>query len=153
VVPAIAVLWCFFQLSIAKSPPVPTGIQGFMYDIRTAILPFMFIFNPDLILHNVNSWTQGFLIFVMACFGNFTVASATQGWFMTRNRIYEIPLFLGVTLILMRQDLIADWLGMPQKSALLDVPHRIGAFRSAVRDAAPARCKTGGCSGCSLNEE
>jgi TRAP transporter 4TM/12TM fusion protein len=99
--------------AIAKSQPIPTGIQGFMYDIRTAILPFMFIFNSDLILHNVSSWPQGLLIFVMACIGNFAFASATQGWFVARNRIYEIPLFLCVTLTLMRPDLIASWIGIP----------------------------------------
>jgi TRAP transporter 4TM/12TM fusion protein len=99
--------------AIAKSPPIPTGLQGFMYDIRTAILPFMFIFNSDLILHNVNSWAQGLLIFAMACVGNFAFASATQGWFVARNRVYEIPIFLVVTLILMRPDLMARIIGMP----------------------------------------
>jgi len=99
--------------AIANSEPIPTGVQGFLYDIRTAILPFMFIFNHDLILHNVDSWTQGFLIFAMACIGNFAFASATQGWFITRNRFYEVPLLLSVTLVLMRPDLIAQWLGMP----------------------------------------
>jgi TRAP transporter 4TM/12TM fusion protein len=106
-------LAAYAAAAIAKSPPIPTGIQGFMYDIRTAILPFMFIFNPDLILHNVNSWLQGFLIFAMACFGNFAFASATQGWLIAKNRIYEIPLLLGVTLVLMRPDLIAKWLDIP----------------------------------------
>ncbi len=100
--------------AIAKSPPIPTGLQGFMYDIRTAILPFMFIFNSDLILHNVNSWAQGLLIFIMACMGNFAFASATQGWFVARNRFYEIPIFLMVTLILMRPDFIASVIGLPQ---------------------------------------
>ena len=85
-----------------------------MYDIRTAILPFMFIFNSDLILHNIYSWPQGLLIFAMACFGNFAFASATQGWFVARNKLWEIPLFLCVTLILMRPDLIASLVGIPQ---------------------------------------
>lgn len=98
--------------AIAKSPPIPTGLQGFMYDIRTAILPFMFIFNSDLILYNIDSWPQGILVFLMACIGNFAFASATQGWFVARNRIYEIPLFLCVTLVLMRPDLIAQWIGI-----------------------------------------
>jgi TRAP transporter 4TM/12TM fusion protein len=107
-------LAAYAAAAIAKSPPIPTGLQGFMYDIRTAILPFMFIFNSDLILHNVNSWPQGLLIFAMACIGNFAFASATQGWFVARNRFYEIPLFLFVTLNLMRPDLIAGWVGLPQ---------------------------------------
>ena len=106
-------LAAYAAAAIAKSPPIPTGLQGFMYDIRTAILPFMFIFNSDLILHNIHSWPQGLLIFAMACVGNFAFASATQGWFVARNRIYKIPLFLCVTLTLMRPDLIASWIGLP----------------------------------------
>ena len=106
-------LAAYAAAAIAKSPPIPTGIQGFMYDIRTAILPFMFIFNTDLILHNVTSWVQGFLIFIMACVGNFAFASATQGWFVARNRFYEIPVFLFITLNLMRPDLIASLIGVP----------------------------------------
>jgi TRAP transporter 4TM/12TM fusion protein len=106
-------LAAYAAAAIAKSPPIPTGLQGFMYDIRTAILPFMFIFNSDLILHNIHSWPQGLLIFFMACVGNFAFASATQGWFVAKNRFYEIPLFLAVTLNLMRPDLIARWIGIP----------------------------------------
>jgi len=106
-------LAAYAAAAIAKSPPIATGLQGFMYDIRTAILPFMFIFNSDLILHNINSWIQGLLIFAMACMGNFAFASATQGWFVAKNKFYEIPLFLFVTLNLMRPDLIASWIGLP----------------------------------------
>jgi len=102
-------LAAYAAAAIAKSPPIPTGLQGFMYDIRTAILPFMFIFNSDLILHDIFNWPQALLIFVMACLGNFAFASATQGWLITRNRLYEIPLLLSVTLVLMRPDLIAQW--------------------------------------------
>ena len=106
-------LAAYAAAAIAKSPPIATGIQGFMYDIRTAILPFMFIFNSDLILHNIDSWPQGILIFLMACVGNFAFASATQGWFVAKNRFYEIPLFLTVTVILMRPGLIASLVGIP----------------------------------------
>ena len=105
-------LAAYAAAAIAKSPPIPTGIQGFMYDIRTAILPFMFIFNSDLILHNITSWPQGILIFVMACVGNFAFASATQGWFLARNRIYEVPLFLCVTFSLMRPDAVSSLIGL-----------------------------------------
>jgi TRAP-type uncharacterized transport system fused permease subunit len=105
-------LAAYAAAAIAKSPPIATGIQGFMYDIRTAILPFMFIFNADLILHNVFSWSQGILIFLMACMGNFAFASATQGWFITKNKLWEVPFFLSVTFILMRPDQIAEWLSI-----------------------------------------
>jgi TRAP transporter 4TM/12TM fusion protein len=106
-------LAAYAAAAIAKSPPIPTGIQGFMYDIRTAILPFMFIFNSDLILHNIFSWPFAILIFAMACIGNFAFASATQGWFVAKNRFYEIPLFLFVTLTMMRPGIVASWIGLP----------------------------------------
>jgi TRAP transporter 4TM/12TM fusion protein len=108
-------LAAYAAAAIAKSPPIPTGLQGFMYDIRTAILPFMFIFNSDLILHNINSWPQGILIFVMTCIGNFAFASATQGWFVARNKFWEIPIFLCITFILMQPQRIAEWIGLPHE--------------------------------------
>ena len=105
-------LAAYAAAAIAKSPPIATGLQAFTYDIRTAILPFMFIFNTELILHNVFSWSQGILIFVMTCFGNFAFASATQGWFYAKNKIWEIPLFLAVAFILMQPQRIAQWVGL-----------------------------------------
>lgn len=49
-------LAAFAAAAIAKSDPIRTGIQGFTYDIRTAILPFMFIFNTQLLLMGIDSW-------------------------------------------------------------------------------------------------
>ena len=121
-------LAAYAAAAIAKSPPIATGIQGFMYDIRTAILPFMFIFNGDLILHNIYSWPQGILIFVMACIGNFAFASATQGWFVARNKFYELPLFLCVTFILMRPDAVSSWVGLPHDQRYWVYPIGLALF-------------------------
>ncbi|MDH5530343.1 MAG: TRAP transporter permease, partial [Paracoccaceae bacterium] len=38
-------LAAFAAAAISGGDPIKTGIQGFTYDIRTALLPFMFIFN------------------------------------------------------------------------------------------------------------
>ena len=121
-------LAAYAAAAIAKSPPIPTGLQGFMYDIRTAILPFMFIFNSDLILHNINSWPQGILIFLMACFGNFAFASATQMWFVAKVRFYEIPLLLSVTIALMRPDAVASWIGIPHDQRYWVYPIGLAIF-------------------------
>jgi TRAP transporter 4TM/12TM fusion protein len=121
-------LAAYAAAAIAKSDPIPTGIQGFMYDIRTAILPFMFIFNTDLILHNIDSWPAGLLIFAMACLGNFAFASATQGWLVAKNRFYEIPLLLCVTFVLMRPDAIAHWLGVAHDKRFWMYPLGLAVF-------------------------
>ena len=51
----------------------------------------------------------------MTCLGNFAFASATQGWFVARNRIYEAPLFLFVTFVMMRPDKVSQWVGLPHE--------------------------------------
>ena len=93
--------------AIAKSHPIATGLQGFMYDIRTAIIPFMFVFNPDIILYGINNWPLGILIFAMTATGACAFAAATQGWFIARNRWYETVLLLLATFCLMRPDFLA----------------------------------------------
>jgi TRAP transporter 4TM/12TM fusion protein len=109
-------LAAYAAAAIAKSPPIPTGIQGFLYDIRTALIAFMFIFNYDLILHNINSWGLGLLIFVMACIGNFAFASGTQGWVTWKNKWYEIPfLLLVVPFLMMQPGVVAGWVGVANK--------------------------------------
>ncbi|MFC1601268.1 TRAP transporter permease [Candidatus Sumerlaeota bacterium] len=123
-------LAAYAAAAIAKSPPIATGIQGFLYDIRTAILPFMFIFNTDLILHNVDNWPQGLLIFAMACVGNCAFVAATQGWFTTRNRWYELLLLLAVTFIMMRPDAVARWLTLPHSERYWAYPLGLGLFAS-----------------------
>ncbi|MBC8385553.1 MAG: DUF3394 domain-containing protein, partial [Candidatus Cloacimonetes bacterium] len=77
-----------------------TGIQGFIYDLRTAVIPFMFVFNPELVLYNITNIFQVSLIFGMAVIGAFAFTNAVQGWFIKKNRWYEIPLFLSASLIL-----------------------------------------------------
>jgi len=117
-IPAIAAhLFCFYfgiladdtppvglaayaAAAIAKSDPIRTGLHAFLYDLRTALIPFMFIFNAELLLHGVDSVPQGLLVFAMATIGAFAFGNATQGWFLTRNKWYEIPLFLAASVLL-----------------------------------------------------
>lgn len=101
--------------AIAGSQPIATGLQGFAYHIRTAILPFMFIFNHDLLLIGVDGVLQGALVLACGIVGAAAFVSATQRWMATRCRWYEIPALLAVTLIMMRPALPAEWLGLPHK--------------------------------------
>lgn len=93
-------LAAYTAAAIAKSDPIKTGIQGFIYDLRTAVIPFMFVFNPELVLYNITNIFQVSLIFGMAVIGAFAFTNAVQGWFIKKNRWYEIPLFLSASLIL-----------------------------------------------------
>jgi len=80
--------------AIAGSHPIHTGVQGFLYDIRTSCIAFMFVFNPELILHGISSWPQGLLIFGMSLIGMSAFECFAQNWCLVRNKLYDIPFFL-----------------------------------------------------------
>ncbi len=92
--------------AIAKSRPIPTGIQGFVYDLRTAILPFMFFFNTRLLLIGVDSFLQAAVVFVTATVAMLAFASATQRWLLIRTHWYESLLLGAVCAVLLRPDLM-----------------------------------------------
>jgi len=62
-------LAAFAASAISGADPIKTGFQAFFYEIRTALLPFLFIFNTDLLLINVG-WLDGAATFVVAIGGN-----------------------------------------------------------------------------------
>jgi len=101
--------------AIAHSEPIPTGLQGFMCHIRTAILPFAFIFNHELLLVGVTGLAGGALVLGTAALGAMAFVSATQGWFVTSNRWYEIPLLLSVTIFMLIPGLVSSWSGFPHR--------------------------------------
>ncbi|RLB87606.1 MAG: TRAP transporter permease, partial [Deltaproteobacteria bacterium] len=102
-------LAAYAATAIAESEPIPTGIQGFLYAIRTSCIAFMFVFNPDLILHGINSWPQALLIFCMALIGMSSFECFAQGWCLTKNKWYDIPFFLTAALILFHPGAIASF--------------------------------------------
>ena len=102
-------LAAYAAAAIADTSPIATGIQGFMYDIRTAILPFMFIFNHDIILWNITSVPEAFFIFGMTVIGSISFGSCTQGWFMARNNILDTILLGASTIIMLYPALLMDF--------------------------------------------
>ena len=98
---------------IANSDPIRTGLTAFGYSARTAILPFMFIFNTQLLMIGIDSWWQLALTVVSAIVASLTFAAATQGWFFARNRIHETVLLLLITFSLFRPGFWMDMIHPP----------------------------------------
>ncbi|CAH0532553.1 hypothetical protein VST7929_00384 [Vibrio stylophorae] len=95
-------LAAFAAAAIAKSDPIRTGIQGFTYDIRTAILPFMFIFNTQLLMIGIDSLWHLALTVTSATIAILLFSAATQGYWLTRNKWWETLLLLVFTFSLFR---------------------------------------------------
>ena len=90
-----------------KGDPIRTGVQGFSYDIRTAVLPFMFIFNTGILLIDVN-FIEGVVIFLAMTVGMLAFCSATQHFIFIRNRIWETLALLLVAFTMFRPDYWLD---------------------------------------------
>ncbi len=109
-------LAAFAAAAISKGDPIRTGIQGFMYDIRTAILPFLFIFNTELLMIGVESWYHLLTTIVTAITAMMLFAAATQGFFIVKCRKWEILALLLVAFTLFRPGFWMDQIYPPLES-------------------------------------
>lgn len=115
---------------IARSDPIKTGIQGFAYDIRTAILPFMFFFNNKLLLIDavdpanpkdpagwqwITNPAEIALIFLMAVLGMLAFSSFTQSWVRVKTHWVESILLLLITLLMLIPNMTAKWFSLPHE--------------------------------------
>jgi TRAP transporter 4TM/12TM fusion protein len=95
-------LAAFAAAGISGGDPIRTGIQGFTYDIRTAVLPFMFIFNTQLLFIDIANWLHLVVIVLAAVVAMLAFAAGTQGFFLTKSRIWETVALLLVAFTLFR---------------------------------------------------
>ncbi len=95
-------LAAFAAAGISGGDPIRTGIQGFTYDIRTAVLPFIFIFNNELLMIGIGSWHHFLVVVAGAVVAMLVFAAATQRYFLTRNRLWETAALLLVAFTLLR---------------------------------------------------
>lgn len=102
----------FAAAAVSGGDPIRTGFVAFFYSLRTAALPFLFIFNTDLLLIDVD-WLHGIFIFIVATIAMLLFAAATQGFFLVRNRFYESALLLLIAFTLFRPGFWMDMIYPP----------------------------------------
>lgn len=95
-------LAAFAAAAISRADPIKTGIQGFTYDIRTAILPFMFIFNTKLLLIGIDGFWDLLLTIFSAITAILVFSAATQGYWFVKTKLWETLLLLLIAFSLFR---------------------------------------------------
>jgi TRAP transporter 4TM/12TM fusion protein len=123
-------LAAYAAAAIAGADPVKTGIQGFRYEIRTGLLPFLFIFNTELLLIDVASTATLLLVVAASIIGMGCFVAATQNWLLVRNRWYETVLLLLICFTLFRPGFWLDQFQAPFE-------HRPAGELQAVADSLP----------------
>ena len=106
----------FAAAAISGEDPIKTGLQGSVYALRTVVLPFIWIFNPQLLLLDLEGWDELVYVVVASTVACLTFAAATMGWFQTKSRWWETAILLLATLMLFRPNFFMDQLYDPWNS-------------------------------------
>ena len=108
-------LAAYAAAAISKGDPIRTGVQGFIYDIRTAILPFLFIFNTQLLMIGIDNVFSFVIVVVSSIIAILLFAAATQGYWLVKNRWWETVVLLLVAFMLFRPGYFWDKIDPPFK--------------------------------------
>ncbi|MDH1338994.1 TRAP transporter permease [Ectopseudomonas oleovorans] len=127
----------FAAAAVSKGDPIKTGLVAFFYSLRTAALPFLFIFNTDLLLIDVDFW-HGVIIFIVATVAMLIFAAGTQGFFLVRSRLYESALLLLVAFTLFRPGFWMDMLHDPYQEV---PPAELAQALDGVEDGSSLRLR------------
>jgi TRAP transporter 4TM/12TM fusion protein len=96
---------------IAGSDPLKTGVNAFKLDMRTFLLPFMFITAPQMLLINTN-FIEASWIFISASIGMYALAASMQGFLLADLKWYERVILFASAVALVKPGLITDALGL-----------------------------------------
>ncbi len=94
----------FAAAAISGADPLRTGVQGVKYAMRMVVLPFMFVFNPLLLLMDIGSWVELVLVVVGATLASLTFSAATLGWMRFKCSFIEVLVLFAITFVLFRPD-------------------------------------------------
>jgi hypothetical protein len=92
----------FAAAAVSGGDPIRTGVTAFFYSLRTVLLPFIFIFNTQLLLIDVAGPLDFVLIVAAGTAGLLVFASALQGYMVAPSRVWERLALLLVAFTLLR---------------------------------------------------
>lgn len=98
----------FAAAAISGEDAIKTGVQGATYALRTVILPFIWIFNPQLLLINVHGAGELTRLLLACTLATLIFAAVTMNWFRVKSRWWETALLLCAVVLLFRPDFFMD---------------------------------------------
>ena len=102
----------FAAAAISGGDPIRTGFTAFFYSLRTALLPFLFIFNTDILLINVTA-VEGVIVFIVATAAILIFTAGSQGWFIAKSKIWESVALILIAFTLFRPGFWMDMMSPP----------------------------------------
>ena len=93
--------------AIARSDPIRTGLIGFKFDLSAFFLPFMFVYNTQLLLIDT-TWYEALLAGATSLFGIYCFSAVIQRWLVTRLTLWETAILLAIAVAMVWPGLITD---------------------------------------------
>jgi len=94
--------------AISRADPIKTGVQAFIYSIRTAILPFIFIFNQTLIMIGIESIPYALMIIAVSLIAMLCFTSITFRYMFVKLNWAEMAILAVVVVALFRPGFFMD---------------------------------------------
>ncbi|QEA12349.1 TRAP transporter permease [Comamonas flocculans] len=107
----------FAASAISGAGSIETGLQGIIYASRTLILPFIWIFNPQLLMLTIDNGWEALRVILASVGAMLLFAAVTMGWFRVKSRWWEAALLLLAVTLLFRPDLFMDRMAPEYTSA------------------------------------
>lgn len=92
---------------VAKSEPMRTGVQASRLAIAAFIIPYIFVFSPELLLVNVTFFHLVFIL-ITSIIGIISVAAGLTGFFKTKMHAVERGLFIVGGIMMVTTNLVAN---------------------------------------------
>ena len=110
ITPPVA-LASYAAAGIAGESPSKVGWTGFRLGIAGFIVPFAFVYSPELLLQS-NDYLASGLALVSAIIGVFALATSVVGFFLVKNFIIESVMLFGAALFLIQAGIMTDSIGI-----------------------------------------
>ena len=107
----------FAAAAISGEDAIKTGVQGSTYALRTVILPFIWIYNPQLLLIGLSGWFDTLAVVVSSTIAMLVFSAVTMNWFRVKSRLWETALLLVAVFLLFRPNYLMDLLYAPYAEA------------------------------------
>lgn len=96
--------------AIAKADPMRTGWVAWTFALAGFLLPYMFVFNPPLLLEG--PWHEIVQAFLTGTMGVICLSAAVIGYFYRETRLHERLILFAASLLLIKPGWITDVLGL-----------------------------------------
>ncbi|KIH70555.1 TRAP transporter permease [Salinicoccus roseus] len=109
ITPPVA-LAAFAAAGIAGSEPMKTGLTALKLGIAAFIVPFMFIYGPQLLL--IGSISEIIIGVITAVIGIIGIGAATEGWLLKQVTLIERLLLVAGSLMMVHPNVYIDIVGV-----------------------------------------